>query len=99
MAFAIFIVIANLLINAITDAFLGTTPSEGEAWAWVIIHLVVVVVLGFFAIRFGAVALRETAGGRMRGRGLAITGIVLGSVLVLFTLVATLVQVIAAYMF
>lgn len=97
LAFALFILVFNILSNLVTGALLGPDASPTAAWVSVVIHLVVVIALAVLAFWFGARCLRETAGGTAPGRGYGIVGIVVAAILLLFTLGATAVQIVGAY--
>ncbi|WP_223692811.1 hypothetical protein [Leifsonia poae] len=97
VSFALFIIVANIVLNLVAGAVLSNSPSPLLAWASVIVHLLIVAALFAFSLRYGLAGLRETAGGAMRGRGSAIAGIILASLLLAFTVGSTLLQIAGAF--
>jgi hypothetical protein len=77
--FALSMFLANLLMTAVWAA----TNSPSTVWIVELAHLLVALALFSLALAFGVRGLGETAGGRIRGRGQAIAGIIVASVLLL----------------
>ncbi|WP_382308425.1 hypothetical protein [Herbiconiux sp. UC225_62] len=85
LAFALFIVLANVVLNTLTMSLVGPGTSPVLAWSLVVIHPLVVLALFALALAFGVLGLRETASGALRGRGRAVAGIVVGGFLLLLS--------------
>ncbi|MCS5717117.1 hypothetical protein N1027_03100 [Herbiconiux sp. CPCC 205763] len=95
--FALSILFANLVMTMVSAYALspGTAPEVG--WVLAGIHLVIALTLFSFALVFGISGLRETVGGRLRGRGQAIAGIVVAGVLLFFAFVTMMTEIELAY--
>ncbi|SDY81020.1 hypothetical protein [Herbiconiux ginsengi] len=96
--FALSILFANLLMTMVAAYTLGpgTTPSAG--WVVAGVHLAIALALFSFALVFGVKGLRETATGAIRGRGLAIAGIVVAGVLLFFAFGGMVTEIEFAYL-